>query len=348
METFDDRWLATAIGSLPHTDAAAACELVLATLRQAPAWPQLPRRSFHENMYVQYSEGLPGCVIDHFRQKIYCEKQEDFWQEVEGFYQDCLDNRTERFAVSPDFAAGLYGFAARVKEGEKTYPILKGQVTGPISFGLTVTDENNRPILYDDTYRDLLVKLLGMKARWMHDFLAATGRAERVLIFFDEPYLSMVGSALVSIDPDFVVEALNQCSEQVEGLTGVHCCGNTDWSLLLRSQVDIINFDACEYLENLALYPLELNAFLERGGRLAWGLVPNNQRIFSEDSAGLRAQLKLGLALLGERGVPEERLRRGMLVTPSCGLDGADEGTAEASYKMTAEFVEELNVEWLE
>ncbi len=182
----------------------------------------------------------------------------------------------ERFAVGPDFAAGLHEFAGRVKQGDKVYPVLKGQVTGPISFGLTVTDENNRPILYDETYSDLLVKLLGMKARWMHDFLAATERAEQVLIFFDEPYLSMVGSALVSIDPDFVVEALDRCSEQVEGLTGVHCCGNTDWSLLLRSQVDIINFDACEYLENLALYPRELKC-LPRAGRAA-GLGPGAQQ----------------------------------------------------------------------
>jgi methionine synthase II (cobalamin-independent) len=348
METSDGRWLATAIGSLPHTDAAAACELVLTTLRQAPAWPQLPRRDFHENMYVQYSEGLPGCVIDRFNAKIYCEKQEGFWQEAEAFYEDCVENRTGRFAISPDFAAGLYEFVERVKQGERTYPILKGQVTGPISFGLTVTDENNRPILYDETYCDLLVRLLGMKARWMRDLLVSTGLAERVLIFFDEPYLSMVGSALVSIDPDFVVEALDRCVEQVEGLTGVHCCGNTDWSLLLRSQVDIINFDACEYLENLALYPRELQAFLERGGRLAWGLVPNSERVFSEDSIGLRAQLKLGLALLVERGIPEELLRRGMLVTPSCGLDGAEVDAAEAAYKMTGEFVEELNEEWLE
>ena len=131
--------------------------------------------------------------------------------------------------------------------------------------------------------------------------------------------------------------------EQVEGLTGVHCCGNTDWSLLLRSQVDIINFDACEYLENLALYPRELNAFLERGGRLAWGLVPNNERIFSADLAGLRAQLKLGLALLGERGSTGGDAPPGHAGNPSCGLDGADEETAAAVYKMTGEFVEELN-----
>jgi methionine synthase II (cobalamin-independent) len=346
MKTFADQWLATAIGSLPHTDAGAACELALSTLEQAPAWPQLPRRGFHENMYVQYSEGLPGCVVDHYRQKVYCEKQEGFWQEAESFFEDCLEGRTGRFAISPEYAKGLHRFAEMVSGEEKVYPFLKGQVTGPISFGLTVTDENNRPILYDETYADMLVKLLGMKARWMRDFLAATGRAEEVIIFFDEPYLSMVGSALVSIDPDFVVDALDRCAEQVEGVTGVHCCGNTDWSLLLRSRVDIVNFDACEYLENLALYPEELNAFLERGGRLAWGLVPNNRRALTEDLAGLRAQLKLGIALLEEQGVPEELLRKGMLATPSCGLDGEEVPVAEAAYRLTGEFVRELNEEW--
>ncbi len=343
MKTFSDKRLATAIGSLPHADAGAACELSLSALGRAPAWPQLPHRDFAENMYAQYAEGLPGCVVDRGRRKVYCRKGEGFWREAEAFFEDCQEGRTERFAVSEERAAGLYRFAEMVGEERKVYPYLKGQVTGPISFGLTVTDENNRPILYDETYADMLVKLLGMKARWMRDFLQATGRAEEVIIFFDEPYLSMVGSALVSIDPDFVVEAIDSCAGQVEGITGVHCCGNTDWSLLLRSRVDVVNFDACEYLESLALYPDELRAFLERGGRLAWGLVPNDGRALSEGPADLRTRLERGLSRLRERGVPEGSLREGMLVTPSCGLDGAEVSVAEACYRLAGRFVEELS-----
>ncbi|NIN66688.1 MAG: hypothetical protein GTO63_18770, partial [Anaerolineae bacterium] len=55
------------------------------------------------------------------------------------------------------------------------------------------------------------------------------------------------------------------------GLAGVHCEANTDWSLLMETDLDLLNFDAYEHMQALALYPAELRAFLERGGVLAWG-----------------------------------------------------------------------------
>ena len=55
--------LPTIIGSMPHTDPSAACRQVAHYLKDIPAWPQLPNRSFLENMYVQYSQGFPGVVI---------------------------------------------------------------------------------------------------------------------------------------------------------------------------------------------------------------------------------------------------------------------------------------------
>ncbi len=343
MRTFSGQWTATAIGSLPHTDAAEACRLTLSCLKEAPTWPQLPRRSFLENMYVQYGEGLPGLVVDEEGRRVYCEDPDDHWDDVEEFLRDCEEGRSERFAISPHRAAGLHSFVEALKGGEGAYPLVKGQVTGPFSFGLTVTGADGRPIIYDETYADLLVRLLGAKARWMRDLLASTGRARRVLIFFDEPYLSMVGSALVSVRPEYVVEALDRCIADAGCLTGVHCCGNTDWSLLMRTRVDVLNFDAYEYLENLALYPREMTSFLERGGMLAWGVVPNDGRVEAETPSGLRERLEEGLALLEKRGVPSSLLERGMFVTPSCGLEGTDEGTAESVYRMLKALVEELN-----
>ncbi len=68
-----------------------------------------------------------------------------------------------------------------------------------------------------------------------------------------------------------------------EALAGVHCCGNTDWSVLLATQVDILNLDAYNYLEYLALFPMELREFLDRGGVVAWGIVPNNDEIFKDN-----------------------------------------------------------------
>jgi len=57
---FRPRCLPTAVGSMPHTDPQAACDVILQHMPAIPTWPQLPRRSFRENMYVQFGERFPA------------------------------------------------------------------------------------------------------------------------------------------------------------------------------------------------------------------------------------------------------------------------------------------------
>ena len=333
---------ATAIGSLPYSDPGEACSVTLRYLKEAPAWPQLPHRDFRENMYAQYSEGLPGVVVDMEGRKVYCDTSRDLLEEIEGVYQAYVEGDYASLAISEDYAAGLHDFAAKVKEEGRRYPLLKGQVTGPISFGLTVLDENNRPILYNDQLADAMFRVLNMKARWMEDFLRDTGSAEEVLIFFDEPYLVSVGSALVSVSPERVVDSLKICTEGLTCLTGAHCCGNTDWSLLFRAGVQVVNFDAYQYMESMALYPEELAGFLEGGGVLAWGLVVNGPEVDRETLDSLARRFEEGKSLLASRGVSRDLLQERAMITPACGLDGLQEEQAERVYALTGELSELL------
>jgi hypothetical protein len=337
MVSWEPAMMASAIGSLPYTDPEEACEVTLKHLREAPAWPQLPHRDFRENMYAQYSEGLPGVIVDRERRKVYCDTSRDLLPEIEEVYQAYLDGDYTSFSISEDYATGLHAFAAKVGEEGKVYPILKGQVTGPISFGLTVLDQNNRPILYNDQLADAMVKLLNLKARWMEAFLKETGAAEEVLIFFDEPYLVQVGSALLSVSPELVIDSLKLCMEGLSCLTGAHCCGNTDWTLLFKAGVQVVNFDAYQYLESMALYPAELNAFLAEGGVLAWGLVPNNPSLEDETADSLARRFEEGVELLTSRGVDRDLLKQRAMITPACGLDGVDGRLAEKGYALTDE-----------
>ncbi|RJP30202.1 MAG: methionine synthase [Actinobacteria bacterium] len=333
---------ATAIGSLPYIDAEEACNVTLRHLKEAPAWPQLPKRDFRENMYAQYSEGLPGVVIDMDRRKVYCDTSRDLLPGIEAVYGAFLDGDYESVSISEEFAAGLYAFAERVRGEGKRYPLLKGQVTGPISFGLTVLDENNRPILYNDELADAMVRLLNLKARWMEALLRETGAGEEVLVFFDEPYLVSVGSALVSVSPQRVVDSMRLCMEGLTCLTGAHCCGNTDWTLLFEAGVDVVNFDAYGYMESMALYPEELAAFLERGGSLAWGLAVNKPEIDAETVDSLARLFEDGVELLASRGVPRDLLVERAMITPACGLEGVSPQQAERAYRLTTQLSELL------
>ena len=130
-------------------------------LPEIPAWPQLPNRSFLENMYAQFSDGFPGVVIEGDR--IYVDRSKNLEEPLEQLYNTYLENRIERYAISPEYAAGLHTL---LKVGLGSPFAVKGQVTGPVTWGLTVTDENRRPILYDDTLADALAKHLHVKAAW--------------------------------------------------------------------------------------------------------------------------------------------------------------------------------------
>ena len=174
---------------------------------------------------------------------------------------------------------------------------------------------------------DALVKNAAVNARWQIKKLKPI--SPNVIIFVDEPYMASFGSAFISLSREQVVLMLDEVFDAIHsdgGLAGVHCCANTDWSVLLDTKVDILNLDAYGYLDNLALYPQELRVFLDRGGVIAWGIVPNTEKIEEVTPEGLALQLQGGIDLIcskaAARGVivsPTEFNNRS-LITTACGL----------------------------
>jgi len=328
---FELNGLATAIGSMPHVDPQEACSLVLTHLPQIPAWPQLPKRSFLENMYAQFSEGLPGVVLEE--ERIWIDRSQDLSKPLEQLYASYLESNTDRGAVGYEYAEGFHVFLDMVgKDGAKA---VKGQVTGPISFGLTVTDQNQRPLLYDDVLADALAKHLRLKAAWQEKTLSAI--FPNTIISVDEPYLASLGSAFVSFPREQVVNLLEEVLGGIIGLKAIHCCGNTDWSVLLQTSIDILSFDAYNYGETLSLYPSEVSNFLGRGGVISWGIVPNDEpSLAKENEASLLDRLEETTALLSKKGVSYDTMRSQCLITPSCGLGSISTEAAERALELTA------------
>jgi len=334
---------ATGIGSTPHTDAVSAVGFVLETFRQVPFWPQLPRRAFRENMYAQFSQHLPGVRIEEEEERIWVELGAGWPEEATPFYTAFLAEDPDLFAPDPAYTAGLYEFLRR-GVGDGVWAV-KGQVTGPISFGLQVTDQDLRPSLYDEMMADAIVKNAVRQAQWQAARLRALG--PRTIIFIDEPYLSMVGSAYASLSRQQVIAALDEVFSAVDCWTGVHCCANTDWSLLLATSVDILSFDAYEYAEHVALYPDELRAFLNRGGMLAWGVIPNTGEAAETVTVdGAREILERALALLERKGFDRRELLPRSFITPACGTGTLPIPTAERVMRLAAELSAQVRQEY--
>lgn len=322
-----EKFLTTGVGSLPSIDAREAVKNIC-TKFDIPYWPQLPKRSFKENMYVQFGQGLPSLTIDEKNRKIYIDSTKDLSEGLGRIYEVYLSEDYEALGITKDFAEGFYTFLDAAKEFNPDY--VKGQVTGPLSFGLSVVDEKGKSIIYNDALREGFVKLLEIKAAHQIDRLKSVSK--KIILFIDEPYLASFGSSFVSLERQDVILMLNALIDKIhskEVLSGIHCCGNTDWSLLTETGIDIINFDAYSYAEGLSLYPKEITEFLKRGGILAWGIVPTSPAVLNETEVSLFNRLLKEFENLEKKGVPRDLLISHSLITPSCGMGTLSQDLAD-------------------
>jgi hypothetical protein len=187
----DFYFASTHVGSVPHVS---PDELAprLAGLLEIPAWTQHPRRTFRESMYVQYAATLPGMEVDERNEKIVLNSARDLSPELEAFYSAILSEDADYFALREDQAAG---FSAMLRALTDVPGEWAGPVTGPISFGLTVTDRI-ACTLYDETLADVIVRTWQPPPAGRPD----DGQVRpHVIVFLDEPYMASYGSAFISL-----------------------------------------------------------------------------------------------------------------------------------------------------
>jgi len=330
--SFKPQGLATAIGSLPHQDPGAACRVILDNIPEIPIWPQLPAMDFRERMEIQYSEGLPGVVLDPVTAKMHFDTSGDITAELEKFYENYMAENLDYFRISPGFSRGIFAMDKRLA-AERPAVLLhfKSHVTGPMTVGLGRTDENKRAIYYNEMMRDVVVKGTEMKARWMLRHFQGLGVPQ--LCFIDEPILSAFGSSTyVSVQRTDVVQYLRDVIAAIHkesGLAGVHCCGNTEWTILVDAATDVISFDAFDYGETIAYYAAPIGDYLEKGGVLAWGIVPTSAKIAQETPETLLKKLRAAVDNLAGKGIPKSLIWEKCLVTPSCGTGSLPVDLAE-------------------
>ncbi len=319
---FNPEGKATAIGSFPHKNPTEAVNEIINSIPKILIWPQLPNVSYKEQMEIQFSEGMPCVRLDGTKKSMYFEIGEDPSEKLGEFYENIVADNIEYFRVSPEFSTGIYEMEKKlgmIDTGDVEY--FKSQVTGPVTYGLSRTDENKRAVYYNEIFRDVIVKGLIMKARWI---LNKFNRFNiKQICFVDEPILSAFGSSTyVSVKRSEVVECLKEVYDAIHkenAIAGTHCCGNTEWTILIDAGADIISFDAYEYGDTITYYHEKIKAFLENGGALAWGIVPTSEKINRETPESLISKLLIYIDKLVDKGIDRELLWHKCLLTPSCG-----------------------------
>jgi methionine synthase II (cobalamin-independent) len=152
----------------------------------------------------------------------------------------------------------------------------------------------------------------------------------------------------VSVKREDVVAQLSEVASAIgsEGATcGVHCCGNTDWTLLTEAGVGIISFDAFEFDYSLPLYPEAIKAYLEGGGVIAWGIVPTSETVLQHSVDSLADHLRQAMTKVEKLGISRRMLLRQALLTPACGLGSTSQAVAETAFRLLRDLSERMHAE---
>lgn len=338
--TIPGHLLTTAMAVMPHTDVERALEMALRL--DVPFWPQLPNYSYYEDMYVQAAEHFPGIVLDMQRRTLRF-SADKFAEELEAALENFDD--PAMFDVSETYSAVYHRFLALDLADR---PAIRGQLEGPISFGFNILDQDDRPILFDDTVRPFMLDFM---ARRLNVQLARLKtRNPNAFMFVDEPGLQFLFSAMAGYGDLKAKGDLDQFFAQVDRPRGIHLCGNPDWDFLLGLDIEVLSLDMYSNGERFVAYTRSIRRYLDRGGVIIWGMIPtqteNYERQGLED---LAARLKDLWASLGRAGIDRDQLLAQSLLSPAtCCLVNPDrEATVERAFRAVGELSRRLRAELL-
>ena len=264
MVAFEAQCSTTAMGIMPHRDVEQALELALSL--DIPFWPQLPKVSLYEDMYVQASQNFPGIAIDFDKERLVFNTAR-FKQELDEYFVK-MDS-PEAFALTAEYSWVFHKFLSKELQG---YKAIRGQVTGPVSFGLKVLDEDLKPIIYNEEARTILFDFIQRKVNIQYRELRK--KNPNAFVWVDEPGLSYVFSGFSGYNEQHAREDYHKFVEGLEGPKGLHLCAEVNLPYLLELGVEILSFDAYQIGFMPRQYAGNVAEFIQSGGIISWGIIP--------------------------------------------------------------------------
>ncbi len=356
------------IGSVPLDDHKEALDWIFSTTPEIPLWPQLPHHPL-ERMMPQFAEGIPCIVEENITDPegriLFDITYDGFAEEMLSFYEDYLVVQEDpaaligsRFQVSRERARGLYLFIEELARHVDGLVAVKGQVSGPFTMLTGIKDREGRAGYFDDTIRDMVIKGISMKAAWQtrllrEEVVQVTGADDRpVLMFIDEPALAGLGSsAFIGVTDEEIRDMVNEVAEAVHqagGLVGIHVCANTNWSILLASDIDILSFDAFGFFDKMAALRNEVSTFFDRGSILAWGGIPTSREkeINAQTTPSLCEQFTSRMQAFVSAKRDLQALLAQTLITPSCGTGSISRQAARRVLALTRSTADNLRAQF--
>lgn len=344
---------ALAIGSLPHNDLTKAMNVVKKDFPQIPFFPQLKNINKNEDMIIQFLEGLPSFLPSKLENFTIDSDSEEFFEDLETFFTDyekiTSENNAEileHYGISKDFSSSFEEFENIIKTTKPQFA--KGQIVGPFTLATTLQDNNGKAVIYDETLKDIIVKLLSLKALWQIKRIKKANPDTTPIIFMDEPSISQLGtSAYMTISEVEVIQMLKEISDIIKangGISAIHCCGKCDWSIPMKAKIELLNPDAYTFAENFSIYYKMIENHLLSGGKIAWGLIPtlDVDALRGTTLKNLIEKFEQAVKYLTNKRIDEKLIIDNSLITSSCGAGSLSIENAERAMDLVSELSKEL------
>jgi hypothetical protein len=307
--------IATAIGSLPHRDAATAAALVLRCLPELPAAPELPMRTPLEGVVAQWARAIDGIDV-----------------QPDGTLTQ-VSKLSGRAEIDAAFDADAHGGLLTFLDVAAAQPIpprrVKVQCAGPLTLGVALVEIGVDPAI---AFR-IGARTARAWARALETLVGSRLPGAAIVMCFDEPALVRFGGGNPPLDREAATDILSTALAAPNCLTAVHVCGRGDLRLALAAGPRLVHFD----IDTLDIDDASsLSRFLEGGGWVMWGAIPTHRPV-GEQAAPLWKGLLDTWCELTRRGCDPARLRSQALVAPACGLAGHGVSQAERAMMLARE-----------
>ena len=340
---FEPACLPLLLGGLPHRGPAQALELSRRYAGRLLAWPQLPGVSVRERAAVQSALGFPGLVLDETRGLVYVDRAQAE-ADLNRLGLAYLTNDRSYGALGPGDALGLEALLQQ-RGALRGVLALKGQLLGPISLAAQLTDERQRPVMYDERLFEALTQHTRMRAAWLEARLGEL--ADTTIMCLDEPFLELVGLPFSPLDWETTRVSLDEVLGGLIGCKAIFAGGAVDWSAVLRTTAELIIADVYHHGAALVAAGQPLAGFLGRGGLVGLGLVPADiDELSRADLAGLLRRLEPTLAGLEASGIARTVLLRQAVVTPAASLAWLDPAAAEQAMALLSRLSDALREQY--
>lgn len=320
--------VATGVGSLPHVDPDEAARVVTGELPDLPHLPELPQRGAGADMIGRTASLLVDLHVD---------LQPGGWRLTD---RPGADERGARALLRADLDAleiATLGYSGP----------LKLQVTGPLTLAASIERPRGDRALADYGIRRDLAQSLAEGLREHVADVATRVPAAQIVVQFDEPSLPAVLAGAIPTSSGFgrhravgSAEGEQLLAEVVRaagGLAVVHCCASgVPVRLVQRAGAQAVSLDVGLLTGDVLD---ELTEAMDDGLALWPGIVPSRRPGSVPSDRELVERLE---RLFARLGADPARSAEGTVVTPTCGLAGADIDWSREAYRLARDVAREF------